>query len=130
MLENNSLRELSHSNTIITCVPIHISRKRWRGFNQSELLAKEIAKQKNLEFLQLLKKGTNTLPQVGLNKKQREANLKNTFEFNYTKVTKTNQIVLVDDIITTGTTLIECTRTLRNAGFKGQISAVTFTRGT
>jgi ComF family protein len=100
-------------------VPLHPKRKRMRGFNQSELLAKEIIKHMPNSKLNIhsLKRVRNTKPQVEA--KTREArlrNLKNAFKV--ARNIRNKHVMLVDDVCTTGTTLEECARVLKKAGVK------------
>ncbi len=103
-------------------VPIPLDRKRenFRGFNQTEILGKKIAEKLNLKFIpDLLIKTKETKHQVGLKGVDRKNNLKNVFEVNklYIQYTIPN-ILLFDDVYTTGTTINEAKKTLQNADFK------------
>jgi len=123
------------NNSIDVIVPIPIHRKRlWkRGFNQSELLANFVGKQLNIPVILLIKRVRNTKTQVGLNRAERLKNLSNAFEINLKKVyiyNKSNEAVislgefqngnalLIDDVMTTGTTLEECSKVLKYNGMK------------
>jgi ComF family protein len=96
---------------IITSVPLHPSRKKWRGFNQSELLAKELAELKDWEFQNLLVRNKHTTPQAQTKLKERKKNIEGVFKLasNLQKTSlKNNNIIVFDDIITTGSTIKEC----------------------
>ncbi len=103
------------NNYSIISVPLHKKRQAWRGFNQSEILAKIISKKLNLELLSGLKKVKNTNPQTTLNKEEREKNIKNCFEWTKNSI-KTKNIIIIDDITTTGSTLNECAKELKKHG--------------
>ncbi len=106
---------LDFQNTLIIPVPLHQKRLRWRGFNQSELLAQVICKNFNLDFSNDLKRIKYAKPQAKLNKSQRESSLKNSFVWDGNSLDKKN-IILIDDVTTTGSTLNECAKTLKQNG--------------
>jgi ComF family protein len=97
-------------------VPLHDSRERSRGYNQSYLLARELA-----EILMLpcsstaIVRSVNTRPQVGLNADQRRTNVQNAF-FAPTGTLSGRAILLVDDVFTTGATLAACADAALRAG--------------
>jgi ComF family protein len=100
-------------------IPVPISKKTlWeRGFNQSLLIAKKLSERLKIPLhIEKLVKTTHTLPQVGLTKKERLSNLKNAFSVkgNLDKL----RLFLVDDVMTTGTTVTECSKELIKAGAK------------
>ena len=98
-------------------VPLHPSRKRKRGFNQSEILTDEISQKIGLPALKdVLRKKKRTKDQTNLNAMQREENVRGAFEIKNKDMVLNKNIVLVDDVITTGATLKECARTLAQAG--------------
>ncbi len=102
---------------IVTCVPQTKLKRRKRGYNQSALLAKEIAKQLSLPFDELLLiKTRETADQHDLKGKERIRNLKDAFAADKPDSVRDKTILLVDDIKTTGTTLNECRKTLLKAG--------------
>ena len=101
-----------------TIVPVPISRKRLksRGYNQSELIAKEIACNSNLRIeTECIFKVKNIIEQSKLNKEERLKNVQGVYElFNKEKLYK-KRILLVDDIYTTGSTVNECAKVLKNS---------------
>lgn len=101
-------------------VPIHKKRRRIRGYNQAELLAKELSKQTGIPLItNLLLRSKNTLPQNKLNFTDRRKNLKNAFSINqnspFYKKSLTS-ILLIDDIYTTGSTADICSSLLKESG--------------
>lgn len=104
---------------IIIIVPISKQRKKDRGYNQSELLAKEISKIIKIPIAtKVLYKIKNTVPQSSLNKKEREKNVKGVYKVkNITKLYD-KKILIIDDIYTTGNTLNECAKALIQQGIK------------
>ena len=114
---------------ILIPVPIHKKRKKDRGYNQSELIAKEIVKFcKDIKLeLNILYKKENIVAQSTLDKKERMKNIKNVFEIRNECKIKNKKILLLDDIYTTGSTVNECSRILKNAGCK-EIGIITIAK--
>lgn len=98
-------------------VPIPLSRQkaRTRGFNQAELVAKEVSAKLNLTLLNnALIRSSNSQAQFSKNRSERFTNVSGIFEA--TQKVNDKKILLVDDICTTGATLLEATRVLNEAG--------------
>lgn len=101
---------------LITFVPVSQNRLHWRGFNQSELLAKELAGNLDLNYTDLLAKKGRIKPQVGLMRKERIKNLSGKIVLKSgfsVEELKNKRALIVDDVYTTGTTLEECAKVLR-----------------
>ncbi len=103
---------------VIIPVPMHIKKKKRRGFNQSEEIAKLISKATSLPLSTTLIKTKETKPQMELNKVERIENIKNCFEIKNNDEIKNKIILLLDDVYTTGTTMNECARILKENGAK------------
>jgi ComF family protein len=104
---------------IIVPVPLFKKRLKQREFNQSALLAKNIAKALGIKLLpDCLVKVRDTVPQVGLNSKERKKNIKKAFDIRSRDPIEGKDIILVDDVFTTGATVKECSRVLKKAGAK------------
>lgn len=104
---------------IIVPVPISQKRKKQRGYNQSLLIAKDIAKELNVNLEpNLLKKAKHNKIQSTLNKVAREQNVKNVYQINEKENIQDEKILLIDDIFTTGSTVNECSKMLKLAGAK------------
>jgi len=112
-LKDNILGE----NIFITWAPLHPRRLAQRGFNQSELLAKTIAKESKLPMANLLLKKKNTKRQVELKGDRRRKNLAGVFTFKKCDI-RGKTIVIIDDVTTTGATLNECAKVLKEKGAK------------
>jgi ComF family protein len=98
-------------------IPLDIKRIRERGFNQSLLIARVISKMMKVPLLMdILLKKRATHPQIGLSAKERLSNLKNSFEVKGN--IKGLRLLLVDDVMTTGATVTECSKVLMKAGAK------------
>ena len=115
-----SFSAFQFDNFLIVPVPLHRRRLTWRGFNQSEIIAKKIAEEFKIDFSNKnLVRILNTSPQIQMqDAKQREENIKNAFTCKNPKEIKNKIIILIDDIITTGATLEECARVLKKNGAK------------
>lgn len=103
---------------IVIPVPLHPSRERRRGFNQSILIARLISEKLNLPLVtDELLKARQTLPQAKTkNIKERRQNLAGSFTLAGKRNLYRQKILLVDDVCTSGTTLIEAANTLKRAG--------------
>jgi ComF family protein len=102
-------------------VPLHIDRKRQRGYNQSELLARELAKITGWPLVRGLERVRNTRSQVGLTAEERRENMRDAFAWRGGAVPR--RVLLVDDVCTTGATLSACADVLRANGARGVYAA-------
>ncbi len=110
-------------------VPLYAWRRYRRGYNQSELLGRELAHLLDVPMINALTRVRHTAPQVELRKKQRRDNVRGAFAL-HKEVTRRHDkggVLLVDDVCTTGATLGECARVLKSAGF-APIYALTLAR--
>ncbi len=97
-------------------IPLSGKRRRQRGFNQAELVARKVAKRMNLPvYGRLLIRTRDTKAQKELNDQERKNNLKRAFKTRKNKV-QLNHILLIDDIYTTGSTMNEAAKELKRAG--------------
>ena len=111
-------------------MPLHKKRIRERRYNQSALVASHVAKLSGLEFFpNILTKKRYDVPQSRLNQLQRKKNVLNSFtvEDENKKFIEGKNIILIDDVYTTGSTLHECSKTLKKAGC-GKILVATAAR--
>jgi ComF family protein len=103
---------------VIIPVPMHIKKKKRRGFNQSEEIAKLISKATTIPLSTTLIKTKETKPQMELNRNERIKNIKNCFAIKDKKEIENKTILLLDDVYTTGTTMDECAKVLKENGAK------------
>jgi ComF family protein len=106
---------------VVVPVPLHKAKRRQRGFNQAELIARTAIKSySGRERLQLvpdlLLRTRETSSQIGLTSHQRRANLRGAFAVGCGSEITGREVILVDDVYTTGSTATECARVLRRAG--------------
>jgi ComF family protein len=106
--------ELVREADLLAPVPLHKSRLRQRGFNQSLLLAQAFP-EAHLER-ELLTRVRPTPPQTGLTPKERRENVKGAFAVPRPELVKGKCVLLIDDVFTTGATVRECAKALRKAG--------------
>lgn len=110
-------------------VPLYKKRLRQREFNQSALIAKYTAKSLGLILiLDSLVKNRDTKPQVGLSSDERRKNMRNAFGIQNKEMIEGKNILLVDDVSTTGATVRECSKVLKKAG-AGEVHVVTLAHG-
>ena len=112
----NTISRIPKGKKIIIPIPLHPKQERKRGFNQAELLGKELSKRLKAEYNpRSLKRTKNTKSQTKLNRKERRENLKDAFEIDRRIELKDRIVLLADDVATTGTTLDEAAKTLKRA---------------
>jgi ComF family protein len=116
---------------VVVPMPLHWRRRWERGFNQSELLAKEVARRWNVPILGAARRVKATAPQAGLTNAKRRKNMSGAFVprrpllhrvlggrfvFNQRVSLKGARVLLIDDVLTTGATAAACARALKRAG--------------
>ena len=144
-IENN-IEPRAHEPPLLVPVPLHPSRQRERGFNQAELLAQGLARRLNrgrrgraseasgtvwqrrvrVEASSLLR-ARPTLPQAGLSLSGRQENVRGVFEVRHPERLRDRDVVLVDDVMTTGWTASACAGAIKRAGAQ-QVVVLTLAR--
>lgn len=131
IIHNSLFEELSElslmknfTSPLLVPIPISAKRFRERGYNQTELMARELARLGNLELgIGILLKSRHTESQVKTrNKADRLKNLRGSFVVKNPEAIRGRSIILLDDVITTGATLSEARNTLKKAGAKHILS--------
>ncbi len=117
---------------IIVPVPLHPKRLRWRGFNQSLLLARHLSAnllpQFEIPLKECLVRNRYTPPQMKIkNYQSRQQNLANAFSIVAPEEVKDRIVLLVDDVATTGSTIFECAKVLKQSGAK-EVFAIVIAR--
>lgn len=124
-------------DVLVTSVPMWRGKKRVRGYNQAELIARVVARRWGAEYVELLLRSRETRPMYGLKKGEREENVRGAFEINpkskisnYKQIQNSTQVrntkyemrnrilVLIDDVWTSGATIRECVQVLKQAGWE------------
>jgi ComF family protein len=104
---------------LVVPVPLHPKRLRWRGFNQSLLLARQVSRVYGVPVDPfVLQRGRDTAAQTQLPEEDRRRNVRGAFAIHPEKSVKGQTILLVDDVYTSGATVNECSRTLKSGGAK------------
>ncbi|CAN5608712.1 ComF family protein [soil metagenome] len=112
------------AGSIVTYVPTASSRRRKRGYDQSELIAKALSRRLGLPFKSLLARSGQSR-QVGASREQRARQLADAFRPINVRQLKGSNILLIDDVVTTGATLFQAAKILKQGGAK-QINAAVF----
>lgn len=118
--------ELEMKDFLIIPVPLHRQKEKQRGFNQSYLLANQLSKNTGLPIANdILKRTKNTASQVELkDKEKREINVKNCFTLENSELLNGKNIIVLDDVFTTGATMKEAAAVIKKAGVKKVIGLV------
>jgi ComF family protein len=101
---------------VIVPVPLHPARQRERGFNQAALLADLLSVRVAIRRRSLLERIRYTTTQTAFDRAERMENLHNAFRLRKNMDVRGLRVLLVDDVLTTGSTLSECARVLKGAG--------------
>ncbi|MFH1508714.1 MAG: ComF family protein [bacterium] len=127
--ENYFYEWLEKYQPILIPIPIHKRKLNIRGFNQTEALANFLSEYNGLKVCSnVLLKVKNTRPQTSIPHNKRWQNIKNSYQIKNPSLVEGKNILLVDDVVTTGATLKHATYLLKKAGAKN-ISAVTLAFG-
>jgi len=119
---------LNFKENLVIPVPLSTKRLRWRGFNQAELLAREVAEKYALALDDNnLIRVKHKKPQAKLNEIHRLVNVKDCFSWQGGDLNKKN-IILIDDVVTTGATLNECAKILKASG-AGEVWGLVVAKG-
>jgi len=118
------------ANPLLVPIPLHMKRLNWRGFDQSDLLAKNISDTFQMETANdVIKRTINTVPQVNVKeRKERLKNLNGVFKILNKEKIIGREILLIDDVCTTGATLNECAKILKANG-ASKVVALVIARG-
>jgi ComF family protein len=121
LAEAVSRMESGSTTLMVVAVPLHARKLRQRGFNQSELIGRHAVKLgaesgRLVLHSRVLERRRETQSQIGLTPHQRRENLRGAFAVARPEEIAGREILLIDDVFTTGTTVSECARVLRRAG--------------
>ena len=108
-------------------MPLHWIRRLRRGFNQADLLAREVSRQTGIEVARPVKRTRNTEKQATLSRAGRRRNVSGAFRVTDAACVRGKRLLLIDDVFTTGATLNACARALKRAG-AAHVSALTLAR--
>jgi competence protein ComFC len=120
-LDDPRLRERRFD--VIVPVPLHPARQRERGFNQAELLANRIEAHLGVAVRPVLQRVRFTTTQTAFDRAERVQNLRHAFRLRRNADVRKLDVLLIDDVLTTGSTLSECARVLRENGARSVYAA-------
>ncbi len=116
---SEGIKSLNWNIDLILPIPIHHLKKAERGYNQSDFIANGLSKSLNIPYSKnIIKRSRYTESQTKLDIKERANNVANAFRIKNLKTIKGKNILLVDDVITTGATILECGKALITSGAK------------
>ncbi len=119
IIQHEQFNSILQTESILVPIPLHRSKQRERGYNHAELLSKNLGKRLGLPTKTLLKRKKKTQIQANLKREERLENMKDAFEIvNEQKMADVKQVILVDDIITTGATMLEAAKVLKKEGIE------------
>ena len=101
---------------VIVPMPLHWVKQWQRGFNQSDVLAREIGREWGVPVRRVVRRKRATRPQAGLTNAKRRANVQGAFKIPRGRSLAGMRVLLVDDVVTTGATASACARVLKRAG--------------
>ncbi|MBN2398041.1 MAG: ComF family protein [Deltaproteobacteria bacterium] len=114
--------------SLVIPVPLHPSRLRRRGFNQSLILAREVSRRHSMPLdFSVLRRTVYTEAQVTLSGKERKENVRGVFEVNDRSRVRGRRVLVIDDVYTTGSTVMECARVLIKNGAR-EVAVLTLAR--
>jgi len=113
-LDDDRLR--CRSFDVVVSVPLHPARERERGFNQAALLADLVSAQMSIQNRPVLERIRYTTTQTAFDRAERMENLHGAFRLRKNMDVRGLRVFLIDDVLTTGSTLSECARVLKKAG--------------
>jgi ComF family protein len=125
-LEDDRIRE--RPIDALAPVPLFIARQRHREFNQAAVIARLVGERAGIAVSDCLVRTRNTTSQLTYDRKGRMENLRNAFKMRHSVEVRGRHLVLVDDVLTTGSTLDECARVLLSGG-AASVRAITVARG-
>lgn len=131
IIQKEQFYRLLTTESVFIPIPLHKKKLRKRGYNQAELLAKGLSKKLDASVVNCLERVKETKTQVGLSKEMRAENIKNAFALKpafLEQVSGLQQVFLVDDVATSGATLLEAAKVLKKAGVKA-VWGVTLAHG-
>lgn len=118
IIQQEIFQKAYYFSPVLVPIPLYGKRLRSRGYNHSKLLAEGLAEKLGLRLSDLLQRTKETKSQFGLKLKERKENLRNAFIINTRYKIHNPNVFLVDDILTTGSTLLEGARALKKNGAK------------
>jgi ComF family protein len=118
LIQQEMFMKILTNDALFVPIPLHAIRERSRGYNQANILAKKLATKFGVNMQQILSRIQKTSTQVGKTQKERRDNIKGVFSLNSQSNLKNKTIFLIDDVVTSGSTMNEAAGVLKGAGAK------------
>lgn len=131
LIQKEQLYQLLKKESIFVPIPLHTSKLRKRGYNQSQLLAEGLGQKLNIKVWEVLERVKNTKTQVNLSQKERAENITGAFRLKKAYADSMGEykhVFLVDDVVTSGATLKEAAKVLKKAGIE-KVWGITLAHG-
>lgn len=131
IIQKEAFMKALKSETILIPIPLHTTKMKKRGYNQSMLLAKGIGDKFGISVVDGLDRVKNTKTQVGLSQPERQENIKDAFALKkqfLSQIKNQKQVFLIDDVSTSGATLREAAKILKRAGVE-KVWGITLAHG-
>ena len=114
-----------HAPDLVTFVPMHPAKKKIRGYDQAQLLAEQVGRSLKIPCVDCLERTRKTAAMKNMSEEQRNQNVAGAFQLRGSSYLRGKHVILVDDIVTTGSTAEACTSVLKQAG-AGEVTLLTF----
>ena len=120
IIQQEGFSQILQINPVLIPIPLHSSKLRSRGYNHAQILSDQLAKRLSLASIDGLKRIKKTVSQFGLKRDERKKNVEAAFAIreDQKEALKDASVFLVDDVLTTGSTLLEASKVLKRAGAK------------
>jgi competence protein ComFC len=129
VIQKELFHQLIVKNALLVPIPLHPDKLKSRGYNQSEMLAEGLGQKTNIKIKHLLYRQKKTHSQFSLSREERKQNIEDAFGIKTDVIlTPDMTILLIDDIVTTGATLLEAAKVLKKQGVK-EVWGVTLAHG-
>lgn len=113
------------SPDLVTFVPMHPAKKKIRGYDQAQLLAEQVGQSLKIPCVDCLERTRKTAAMKNMSEEQRNQNVAGAFQLRGSSYLRGKHVILVDDIVTTGSTAEACASVLKQAG-AGEVTLLTF----
>ena len=128
LIQNENFNDLNHQRIVLVPIPLSSKRFKKRGYNQAEILAKGLSKKFGFPVIDCLGRVKETRSQVGLSKKERRENISGAFAIiNHKSSIINRNVLLIDDVVTTGSTFSEACNVLKKNGV-GKVWGIAFAK--
>ncbi len=130
LIQHEGFSQILENKPVLVPIPLHFSKLKSRGYNHAQILADELSKRLNLKSMNILTRVKKTKTQFGLKRKERKENVSGAFALRTDSGVAPlprMTVILVDDILTTGATMQEAARVLKEHGVS-KVYALAFAR--